>query len=212
MYQEDIIDKYISDNSSKEDLLLAELYRQTHVKILQPRMVSGHVQGIILKMISHMLRPMSVLEIGTFTGYSAICLAEGLHPDGHLHTIEINDELEEFAHSYFSRAKNGNKISQHIGSAIDIIPTMDTTFDLVFIDGDKRQYPEYYNLVIDKVKPGGFILSDNVLWNGKVIEELDPRDLYTKGVLDFNTMVTNDPRVENVILPVRDGIMMIRKL
>lgn len=212
MYQESIIDKYISVNSSPEDKLLADLYRQTHVKILQPRMVSGHVQGIILKMISNMIKPMSVLEIGTFTGYSAICLADGLDTNGELHTIEINDELEEFASSYFARCKNGDKIIQHIGSALDIIPAMDKTFDLVFIDGDKRQYPEYYNLVIDRVRSGGFILSDNVLWNGKVVEELDQRDLYTKGVLDFNRMVTEDSRVENVILPVRDGIMMIRKL
>ncbi len=212
MYQETDIDNYISDNSSVEDELLKELYRETHVKVLQPRMVSGHVQGIILKMISGMIKPQNILEIGTFTGYSAICLADGLIENGELHTVEINDELEDFARGYFDRSRHKDKIKQHIGSAIDIVPTLDVQFDLVFIDGDKREYPEYYDIVFDKVKPGGFILADNVLWNGKVVEPIDKKDLYTKGVVDFNRIVTDDPRVENVIMPWRDGIMLVKKL
>lgn len=206
------IEKYILDHIEPESDLLKELTRQTHLKILYPRMLSGHVQGRILKMITNMLNPKRILEIGTYTGYSALCFAEGLSDDGKIHTIEINDEIVDFAQSYFDRSEHGKKIQLHIGDALEIIPTINEKFDLVFIDGDKRTYLDYYNSVFDKVNVGGYILADNVLWSGKVIEPLDSRDMYTKGILDFNTFVHNDDRVENLIFPIRDGIMFLRKI
>ncbi|HBX50618.1 MAG: methyltransferase [Bacteroidetes bacterium GWF2_33_38] len=205
------IEKYILDHTEPESELLKDLTRQTHVKILYPRMLSGHIQGRILKMITDMIRPKRVLEIGTYTGYSALCFAEGLSDDGKIHTIEINDEIVDFAQSYFDKSENKNKIQLHIGDALEIIPTINERFDLVFIDGDKRNYLEYYHAVFEKVNVGGYILADNVLWSGKVVEPLVSNDLYTKGILDFNTFVHNDSRVENLIFPIRDGIMILRK-
>lgn len=204
------LDQYISSHSSPEDQVLADLYRQTHIRFVNPNMTSGHLQGKLLEFISVMINPENILEIGTFTGYSAICLSRGLKPGGKLITIELNDELESFSHSYFCRAGVDSKIVQLTGNAIELIPSIDTTFDLVFIDGDKREYTEYYNLVIDKVRPGGYILADNVLWGGKVIEE-DLKDPQTKGVIEFNEMIIRQKNTEVVILPVRDGLMLIRK-
>ncbi|MBK7133644.1 MAG: O-methyltransferase [Bacteroidales bacterium] len=204
------LDQYISSHSSPEDQVLADLYRQTHIRFVNPNMTSGHLQGKLLEFISVMINPENILEIGTFTGYSAICLSKGLKSGGKLITIELNDELESFSHSYFCRAGVDSKIVQLTGNAIELIPSIDTTFDLVFIDGDKREYTEYYNLVIDKVRPGGYILADNVLWGGKVIED-DLKDPQTKGVIEFNEMIISQKNTEVVILPVRDGLMLIRK-
>lgn len=205
------LEKYILDHSGAESDLLAQLNRDTQHKVLLPRMLSGHLQGKILEMISKMIHPSYILELGTYTGYSAICLAQGLKKSGVLHTIEINDELESFIRPFFEKSGLKEKIQLHIGNACDIIPNLPNEIDLVFIDADKRQYLDYYRLVIGKVKKGGFILADNVLWSGKVIEPLAPNDEYTAGILAFNDFVHKDERVENVILPIRDGIMMLRK-
>jgi predicted O-methyltransferase YrrM len=173
-------------------------------------MLSGHLQGKFLEQISFMIRPENILEIGTFTGYSAICLSKGLKPNGKLITIEMNDELTGFAHSYFVRAGADSKITQMTGNALEIIPRLDVSFDLVFLDGDKREYIEYYKLVIDKVRPGGFILADNVLWGGQVTEN-ETTDPQARGIIDFNSMLRNENDIENVIIPLRDGLMLIRK-
>ena len=166
----------------------------------------------MLSVLSKLIRPKVILEIGTFTGYSALCLAEGLSLDGELHTIDTNEELVDFQRTYFDKSDYGSQIIQHLGPALDIIPTLDTHFDLVFIDADKTNYINYFNQIIDKLNPGGVILSDNVLWSGKVIEELDPKDLSTKIVLDYNTLLKEDPRLETVLLPIRDGLTVsIRK-
>jgi len=204
------LDQYITSHSSPEDPVLADLYRQTHIRFVNPNMISGHLQGKLLEFISAMINPEFILEIGTFTGYSAICLSKGLKPGGKLITIEINDELESFSHSYFCMAGVDTKIIQLTGNAFEIIPGLDKKFDLVFIDGDKREYTEYYKLIIDKVSPGGFILADNVLWGGKVIEN-DTIDMQTLGVIEFNEMIIKEKDIEVVMLPLRDGLMMIRK-
>ena len=204
------LEKYIETFSTTEDPVLEDLYRQTHIRFLNPNMVSGHLQGKFLEFMSMMIRPDNILEIGTFTGYSAICLAKGLKPEGRLITIELNDELTDFAHSYFCRTGLESKITQLTGKAQDIIPGLDVMFDLVFIDGDKREYIEYFNLIIGKVKPGGFVIADNVLWGGKVVEE-DTTDPQTRGIIDFNNMLKNAIDIENVIIPLRDGLMIIRK-
>ena len=206
------IEKYILDHTKEEDSLLAELNRETYLKVIQPRMLSGHLQGKFLEMISCMINPKAILEIGTYTGYSAICLAKGLSVDGILHTIEINPEFNIFSEKYFERSGLKYKIQQHTGSALDIIPQMDEVFDLVFIDADKENYLNYYKLVFDKVKTGGFILADNALWDGKVIKNPNQQDKETKGIDEFNKHIQKDKRVENMLLPLRDGIMMIRKL
>ncbi|MBN1251894.1 MAG: class I SAM-dependent methyltransferase [Bacteroidales bacterium] len=206
------IEKYISAHTQAESELLQKLNRETHAKILMPRMLSGHVQGKILEMISKMINPDYIIEIGTYTGYSALCLAQGLSEKGQLHTIEINDELERFTRPFFENSEFAEKINFHIGDAIKIIPNLKNDIDLVFIDADKRNYLAYYKVVIEKVKKGGFILADNVLWGNKVIQKLENNDLYTKGILEFNKFVHEDPRVENVILPIRDGIMILRKV
>lgn len=206
------IEQYILEHTGPESNLLKELSRETQHKILLSRMLSGHLQGKILEMISKMIRPESILEIGTYTGYSAICLAQGLTDSGKLHTIEVNDELESFIRHYIEKSGLANKIELHIGNAIEIMPNIDKEFDLIFIDGDKRQYLDYYKIAFEKVKKGGFILADNVLWSGKVVLPLHPNDDYTAGILEFNSFVQSDARVENVILPLRDGIMMVRKI
>ncbi|MGC9373941.1 MAG: O-methyltransferase [Bacteroidales bacterium] len=205
------IEQYILDHSDPEDPLLAELNRETNLKVLRPRMLSGHLQGKILEMMSKMIRPQKILEIGTYTGYSAICLAKGLQKNGVLHTIEINDELEHFIRKYLQKAGLEDIVKLHIGNALEIIPNLVETFDLVFIDGDKRQYSDYYHTLFDYVKPGGFILADNVLWSGKVIELESPDDEYTKGIFAFNELIAKDTRVEKVIIPLRDGLTLIRK-
>lgn len=204
------LEQYIEQHSSPEDPVLEDLYRQTHLRFVNPNMVSGHLQGKFLEMISLMVRPDNILEIGTFTGYSAICLSKGLKPDGNLITIEINDELNTFAHSFFCKAGVDSKITQLTGRAQDIIPGLNIMFDLVFIDGDKREYIEYYKLIIDKVKPGGFIIADNVLWGEKVLEK-ETADPQTRGIISFNEMVRREIAVEEVILPIRDGLMLIYK-
>jgi len=206
------IERYILSHTTKEDGILTELNRQTHLKVLQPRMVSGHLQGKILEMVSFMVKPETILEIGTFTGYSAICLAKGLTANGVLHTFEINDELEEFAAQFISQSNLTDRIVQHIGSALDLAPLLGIKFDLIFIDGDKREYPQYYQMAKRLIKPNGFILADNVLWDGKVIETPTPTDDYTRGILEFNKIVQDDPHVQNVIMPLRDGMTIIRML
>jgi predicted O-methyltransferase YrrM len=205
------ISQYISEHSEAEDPILQELNRETHLKILMPRMLSGHIQGKLLEHFSKMIRPKNILELGTYTGYSAVCLAKGLADDGILDTVEINDELESFIRRYFAKAGIAEKVNLHIGCAEEIVPQLDRMYDLVFIDADKRRYPEYYHLVFDKVKPGGYILADNVLWDGKVAKTPLPDDDYTRGINSFNKTVQNDSRVENLLLPVRDGLMIIRK-
>lgn len=205
------IEQYILDHSDAEDPVLSELNRETNLKILRPRMLSGHLQGKILEMISKMIQPERILELGTYTGYSAICLAKGLKPDGFLYTIEINDELEDFISKYLIKAGLEKKVKLYFGDARKLIPEINQQFDLVFIDADKREYLEYYHIVFDFVKPGGFILVDNVLWSGKVVELDQPDDEYTKGIFDFNRYIKNDERVEKVILPLRDGLTLIRK-
>lgn len=205
------IEKYILNHIEPEDEILKELDRETHLNVLGARMISGHLQGQVLTMISKMIRPKTILEIGTFTGYSAICLAKGLHEDGKLITIEIDDELENIAKKYFEKAGVRNQIIQRIGKALEIIPTLNETFDLVFIDANKTEYPDYYSAVFDKVNSGGYIIADNTLWNGKVLENTADDDYQTHGIVEFNTIIKNDIRVEKVILPLRDGMTFIRK-
>jgi predicted O-methyltransferase YrrM len=204
------LEQYLEKHSTPEDPVLEDLYRQTHIRFLNPNMVSGHLQGKLLEFISLMVSPLNILEVGTFTGYSAICLSRGLRAGGKLITIELNDELTDFAQSYFIRAGAEKKIIQMTGRAQDIIPGLDLMFDLVFIDGDKREYVDYYKTIIGKVKPGGFILADNVLWGGQVVEE-ETNDPQTRGIINFNEMMQNEDKIENIILSIRDGLMLIRK-
>ncbi len=206
------LDRYIVSHSEEEPELLKQLNRETYQKVLQPRMLSGHYQGRVLSILSKIIAPKYILEIGTYTGYSALCLAEGIQSDGMIHTIDINEELYDFAQRYFDASPYKNNMKQHIGDALDIIPQLDITFDLVFIDADKENYSNYFHLIIEKIRPGGIILSDNVLWSGKVIEPLDDKDLATKGVIEFNILLKNDPRIETVILPIRDGLTVSRKI
>ncbi|AMM50286.1 methyltransferase [Rufibacter sp. DG15C] len=203
---------YAEAHTSPESDLLRRLNRETHLNVMKPRMLSGHLQGRVLAMVSQMMRPRRILEIGTYTGYSALCLAEGLAEDGVLHTIDVNDELEDMVRSYINQAGLEQKIQMHIGQAANVIPTLEETWDLVFIDADKKSNALYYEMVLDKVRPGGFILADNVLWSGKVVEKFRPKlDKDTEMVLDFNQLVHQDPRVENLLLPIRDGILVARK-
>lgn len=205
------IESYVDNHSEDEPELLKELSRETHLQVLRPRMLSGHFQGRFLSLLSKIIAPKTILEIGTYTGYSAICMAEGLAQNGELHTIDINEELYDFQRRFFDKSGCGSQIIQHLGSAIDIIPTLDMSFDLVFIDADKENYPVYFDLIIDKVAPKGIILSDNVLWSGKVVEPLDPKDKSTPVLLEFNKKLKEDPRVETVLLPIRDGLTLSRK-
>lgn len=205
------LEAYIEDHSENEPDLLQQLSRETHQKILQPRMLSGHYQGRVLSMISKLVRPKYILEIGTYTGYSALCLAEGLEKDGQLHTIDVNEELVEFQRRYFDASNFGNQIHQHLGPALDIIPQLKNNFDLVFIDADKENYSTYFHLIIDRLNPGGILLSDNVLWSGKVLEPLKNDDKSTKALMAYNQLLKEDDRVETVLLPIRDGLTLSRK-
>lgn len=206
------LESYIENHSESEPELLKQLNRETHQKILQPRMLSGAYQGRVLSMISKLVNPKYILEIGTYTGYSALCLAEGLQKDGELHTIDINEELADFQRKYFDASDYSEQIHQYIGDALKIIPTLDRTFDVVFIDADKENYVHYFHLVIDKLKPGGIILSDNVLWSGKVLEPLKKDDISTKEILEYNRLLKNDKRIETLMLPIRDGLTVSRKI
>lgn len=212
----DALEQYIHTHTSPEEELLKELDRQTHLKVVQPRMLSGHIQGKLLEMVVRMVRPRHILEIGTFTGYSALCMAAGLDEEGRLDTIEVDDELEDIATSFFKRSTHGHKIRHHVGSALEIAPKLGTEFDLVFIDGDKREYPDYYRMLMGDqdrrplVHSGSFLLADNILWYGKVVQPVAHGDRHTQQILEFNRMVSEDPRVENVIIPIRDGLNLIR--
>lgn len=208
---DEALDNYCCEHSSPEDALLAKLNRETHVKILQPRMLSGHFQGRVLSMLSKMIRPERILEIGTYTGYSALCLAEGLTETGKIITLDVNAQLEDFVRSFIADSQYAEKIDYRIQDAMQHIPELDELFDIVFIDADKQNYINYYQLVFDKVKSGGYILSDNVLWSGKVVQTEGKIDKDTKLLQEFNDMIQNDDRVENVLLPIRDGIMIARK-
>jgi caffeoyl-CoA O-methyltransferase len=203
---------YSELHTSPEPAVLKELNRETNVKVLMPRMLSGHLQGRALSMLSHMIQPSRILEIGTYTGYSAICLAEGLREDGMLHTIDINEELAEMVSKYILMARMTDRITTYTGNALEIIPQLDISFDLVFIDADKINYSAYYDLVLPRLRKGGYIIADNVLWSGKVTGEYDSLDEDTRALVDFNRKVQEDERVENVLFPVRDGLMVARKL
>jgi predicted O-methyltransferase YrrM len=205
------IEKYMLDYSSPEDPVLEDLYRQTHIKFVNPNMSTGHLQGKLLEFLSAMIKPSSILEIGTYTGYSAICLAKGLKPGGKLYTVEINDELKDFSNLYFKKAGFENTIVQLTGRAQDLVPEIDQMFDLVYIDGDKREYEEYYNIIIRKTNPGCFIIADNILWGEKVLER-NSKDPQTRGIIEFNDMIRQQENIQKVILPLRDGLMLIRKI
>jgi predicted O-methyltransferase YrrM len=207
------LDDYIVAHSEDEPELLQQLNRETYQKILQPRMLSGHYQGRILSMLSKMINPKNVLEIGTYTGYSALCLSEGMQSEGELHTIDINEELFDFQRKYFDKSGYGKQIHQHLGPATDIIPKLNITFDLVFIDADKENYTNYFNVIIDKLNTGGIILSDNVLWSGKVLDSTFKKDdTSTPALIEYNKLLKSDKRVETVVLPIRDGLTITRKL
>ena len=206
------IDQYIEAMSSPQGELLHELERETYLRVINPRMISGHIQGKFLEMLVRMLRPKRILEIGTFTGYSALSMARGLEEDGVIDTCEVDDELEMIAADFFERSGLGHKIRQHIGSALEVVPSLGEQYDLVFIDGDKREYTAYYEMLFkhNLVHSNSFILADNILWYGKVVEEVGRKDKQTQEIIAFNDYVRNDDRVENVILPLRDGINLIR--
>ncbi len=207
----EVLDEYIVAHSEAEPELLQQLTRETYQKILQPIMLSGPYQGRVLSMISKLKQPKSILELGTFTGYATLCLAEGLQKDGEIHTIDVNEELVDFQRKYFDASAYGHQIFQHLGNALDIIPKLEKTFDMIFIDADKPNYVNYFHLLIDKLNVGGIMLSDNVLWHGKVVEPLDAKDASTTAVLAYNILLKNDPRIETVVLPIRDGLTISRK-
>jgi predicted O-methyltransferase YrrM len=206
------LEDYIEKHSQAEPPLLAQLNKETYQKVLLPRMLSGHFQGRVLSMLSKLIRPTTILEIGTYTGYATLCLCEGMQKNGQLHTIDIKEELVDFQRKYFDQSGWGTQIVQHLGEGTAIIPTLDLKFDLVFIDADKENYLNYYELILPKMNRGGIILSDNVLWSGKVLEPLQPNDLSTKILLEYNQLLRNDPRVETVLLPIRDGLTVSRVL
>ncbi|HXB13614.1 MAG TPA: O-methyltransferase [Bacteroidia bacterium] len=208
----ELLENYVENHTKPEPELLKKLSRETHAQVMMPQMLSGHVQGRFLKMLSCMINPSLVLEIGTFTGYSSLCIAEGMKENGIIHTIDINEELAPIVTRYIKEAGAEKKIKTYTGNAVDIIPSIDAVFDMVFIDADKKNYVKYYDLVFDKVRKGGFILADNVLWSGKVVEQSSKIDEETKGIIEYNKMVMADKRVENVLVPIRDGIMIARKL
>ena len=206
------LDHFILANTKPEEELLHRLERETYLRVINPRMISGHLQGKLLEMLVRMMRPKRVLEIGTFTGYSALSIARGLEDGALLDTIEVDDELEEIAAKYFEAAEYGHRIRQHVGSALDVVPKLGEVYDMVFIDGDKREYPAYYNMLMDGgyVRSGSVLLADNILWYGKVAEPIAHNDRHTEAIVEFNRMVCEDERVDNVIVPIRDGINLIR--
>ena len=210
----DALEKYILANTKPEEELMHLLERETYLRVINPRMISGHLQGKLLEMLVRMLRPTRVLEIGTFTGYSALSIARGLEGDATLDTIEVDDELEYIAASFFARSQYGHRIHQHIGSALEVVPRLERCYDMVFIDGDKREYTAYYDMLMDGgyVRSGSFILADNILWYGKVAQPIAHNDKHTENIVEFNRRVVEDPRVDNVIVPIRDGINLIRVL
>ena len=212
MKETDALDEYILRHIDEENDYLKALYRATHVKLLRPRMASGHLQGRMLKMLVQMIRPKQVLEIGTYSGYSALCLAEGLEDGAVLHTFEINDEQEDFTRPWLENSPYADKIKFYIGDALTMVPQMDVVFDLAFMDGNKRFYVEYYEMILSKMHSGGYIIADNTLWDGHVLDPNPrPSDLQTRGIQAFNDLVAKDTRVEKVILPLRDGLTLIRK-
>ncbi len=207
------LQSYCENHTSEEDPLLQKISRETQAKVLMPRMISGHLQGKMLELITKMIRPKTILEIGTYTGYSGICMARGLAKEGKLITLDINDELEKMVRGFFEESGLENQIDYRLGNALEIIPELPGPFDLVFIDADKYNYQKYFDLVIDKVSPGGIILADNVLWSGKILVEPGQKtDKDTQAILEFNANIQADPRVENILLPIRDGLMMARKI
>lgn len=206
------LEEYIENSSENEPEILQELSRETHLKVIQPRMLTGHFQGRVLSMLSKIINPKYILEIGTYTGYSALCLAEGLKQDGQLHTIEINEELHDFQRRFFDKSEFGHNIFQHTGNALEIIPKIDVAFDLVFIDAEKANYNQFFETALSKTKSGGIILSDNVLWSGKVVEPVSNKDKATKALLAYNQKLKEDPRVETVLFPIRDGLTVCRVL
>lgn len=206
------LDNYVCNHTENEPSLLYELNRKTNLEVLRPRMLSGHFQGRVLSMLSHMIKPKQVLEIGTYTGYSALCFAEGLQAGGKVTTIDVNEELEDLIREYIAKSDYSENIDFVLGDAMEIISSLDVEFDLVFIDADKQNYSNYYDLVFDKVKKGGYIIADNVLWSGKVVEEYETTDRDTQLLMDFNKKVQDDSRVQNVLFPIRDGLMIARKI
>lgn len=208
----DNLEHYILNNTKPEEELMHRLERETYLRVINPRMISGHLQGKLLEMLVRMMRPKRVLEIGTFTGYSALSIARGLDDDALLDTIEVDDELEDIAASFFEKSEYGSRIRQHIGSALDVVPRLGECYDMVFIDGDKREYPAYYDMLLDGgyVRSGSFLMADNILWYGKVAEPVAHNDKHTEAIIEFNRKVVEDDRVDNVIIPIRDGINLIR--
>ena len=211
MYETDLIENYILNHIDDEGEYLRALYRDTNVKLLRPRMASGHLQGRLLKMLVRMIRPKNILEIGTYSGYSALCMAEGMDKDGKLYTFEINDEQEDFTRPWLEKSPYANQIEFIIGDALELVPRLDVTFDMAFVDGDKRKYNDYYDLIMPRLSTGGYIIADNTLWDGHVVEELRKNDAQTKGIMDFNDRIAADNNVEKVIIPLRDGLTIIRK-
>ncbi|MDC6406798.1 MULTISPECIES: O-methyltransferase [Maribacter] len=205
-----VLEDYLTEHSQEEPEILQELTRETHLKVIQPRMLTGRFQGRVLSVLSKIINPKYILEIGTYTGYSALCLAEGLRENGELHTIDINPELEEMQRTYFNKSGFGERIYPHMGNALEIIPKLDITFDLIFIDAEKKQYDNYLEVVLPKTRSGSVILSDNVLWSGKVVEPLKKWDKTTKVLLDYNAKLSNHPKLDTVLLPVRDGLTLSR--
>lgn len=206
------LELYVERNSANEPELLAALNRETHQKVMQPRMISGHFQGRVLSMLSKIIRPKNILEIGTYTGYATLCLAEGLVAGGEVDTIEIDEELMSIQKKYFDKSDWSGQIFQHLGDALEIIPALEKKFDLVFVDADKENYPAYFDMIVPLMNQGGIILSDNVLWSGKVLEEVKAKDFTTQILIDYNKKINNDPRVETVLLPIRDGLTVTRVL
>lgn len=208
----DELDIYVTQHSENEPELLVQLNKETHQKTLQPRMLSGHFQGRVLSMLSKIIHPNNILEVGTYTGYATLCLAEGLAKNGTIDTIDNEEELVDFQRKYFNKTAWANQITQHLGNGLDIIPTLNKKYDLVFIDADKENYINYFHLIIPMMTTGGIILSDNVLWSGKILEKVNPNDIITQILLEYNLLLKNDPRVETVLLPIRDGLTVSRVL
>ena len=211
MTETDALDQYILSHIDPESDYMKALYRDTHVKLLRPRMASGHLQGRLLKMLVCMIRPRRILEIGTYSGYSALCLAEGLGPEGRLYSFEINDEQEDFTRPWIEQSAYASQIEFIIGDALERVPEMGITFDMAFVDGDKRRYIDYYEMILPRLAAGGYILADNTLWDGHVLEPPPHKDAQTRSIMDFNDRIAADTRVEKVILPIRDGLTLIRK-